>query len=249
MTPKYVHLERDHNLNEPTRLVPLILEFFNPRTVCDVGCGLGNFLFIFKQHGKSVHGFDGPWVNSALRRKYLTDEEFTEVDMEAQFPPMSKKFDLVICLEVAEHLKESRSDDLVKYLGALSDDIVFSAAIPFQGGDDHVNENWEGYWAGKFEKEGFKKYDIIRHRIWSDTSIQWWYRQNMVVYSRNDLSQFPSVSFENAVTKECYEQKVRMLSNYSGIVLPKADVKEFIVAFLTKMFGKKFYFKIRRQQR
>lgn len=235
---RYIHLEKDHNLNEPQQLVPVFLQFFDPVTVCDIGCGVGNFLSVFKSLGKDVMGFDGPWANREIVSKYLSDSEFQIVDFELGFPPVSKRFDLALCLEVAEHIRESKADDLIAFLTKLSDNIIFSAAIPFQGGDNHINERWESYWEEKFNNFGFFKYDLIRHKIWHNKNIQWWYRQNIVVYSKNDLSKFPSVSYENAIIRECYEQKIQMLSNSSGIVGPKlTKALKFRVSRMLKIFG------------
>jgi SAM-dependent methyltransferase len=219
-TVRYVHLEKDHNLKDPTELVPIILELFQPKTVCDVGCATGTFLHVFKNAGKEVMGFDGPWVNRQLLNKYLSDAEFCEVDFEKTFPTVEKTFDLALCLEVAEHLQAKNADNLISFLTSLSETVIFSAAIPFQGGDNHYNERWEDYWEKKFNDLGYTKFDLIRYKIWNNKNIKWWYRQNTVVYSKKDLSNLPSVSFEGVVTRECYENKTAMLSNFSGLVTP-----------------------------
>jgi SAM-dependent methyltransferase len=244
---KYVHREKHYNLSDPDELVPIILQLFQPATVCDVGCGLGTFLYVFKQFGKKVMGFDGPWVDRKLLNKYLPDEEFREVDFEKAFPPVEKKFGMALCLEVAEHLPAKNADQLIQFLVRLSDTIIFSAAIPFQGGDNHYNEQWEEYWERKFNRLGYKKYDLLRHQIWHNKKIKWWYRQNMVVYSKNDLSEFPSVSYEGAITQECYEHKTAMLLNYSGMIVPNPwkALKMFIKTACRKLLGEKAFNRMR----
>ena len=74
---KYVHLESTHNTESPGQIVPVIYQMLNPRSVADVGCGIGTFLYCFKQEGvKKVLGIDGPWVDKSLKAKYLSDYEF-----------------------------------------------------------------------------------------------------------------------------------------------------------------------------
>jgi hypothetical protein len=52
------------------------------------------------------------------------------------------RFDLALCLEVAEHLPAAAGDSLVRRLASVGARILFSAAIPGQGGRNHVNEKW-----------------------------------------------------------------------------------------------------------
>jgi 2-polyprenyl-3-methyl-5-hydroxy-6-metoxy-1,4-benzoquinol methylase len=59
---------------------------------------------------------------------------------------LEKEFDLVVSLEVAEHLPASAADQFVNTLVKHGKKILFSAAIPGQGGQDHLNEQWPDYW-------------------------------------------------------------------------------------------------------
>jgi 2-polyprenyl-3-methyl-5-hydroxy-6-metoxy-1,4-benzoquinol methylase len=94
---------------------------------------------------------------------------------------LDQKFDLVISLEVAEHLPKTAADVFVDSVVRHGDVILFSAAIPFQGGNGHVNEQWPGYWAEKFALRGFKTLDVIRPMIWGDESVFWWLQQNTLL--------------------------------------------------------------------
>ena len=49
---KFKHDNKNlHNLESPNRIVPEVLKFVSPKSVVDIGCGLGNFLHVFKQNG------------------------------------------------------------------------------------------------------------------------------------------------------------------------------------------------------
>jgi len=97
-----------------------------------------------------------------------------------------KKFDLVISLEVAEHLPRECSGVFIESLTRLGPVIIFSAAIPFQGGTDHVNEQWPDYWARRFNEKDFMAVDCIRKKIWQNDNVFYWYAQNILMYVKRD---------------------------------------------------------------
>ena len=71
--------------------------------------------------------------------------------------------------------------------------LLFSAAIPLQGGSHHVNEQWPDYWRSLFLDCGFEMLDFIRGRIWADTSIHLWLRQNVFLVVKKELAEHGSV--------------------------------------------------------
>ena len=98
--------------------------------------------------------------------------------------PISKTFDLAISLEVAEHLPERCAESFLKELARLSDCVLFSAAIPCQGGTHHVNEQWQQYWVDHFARLGFDCFDCIRPLVWDDERVRVEYRQNVLLFVR-----------------------------------------------------------------
>jgi len=187
MKEKYLHTENFHNLESPREIVPEIIKLLKPKSVVDVGCGLGTFLYCFKENGVTdVLGIDGSWVNKELLFKYIAKEEFLEKDLEKPFI-LEKKFDLVISLEVAEHISESSSDIFVKNLISSGELILFSTAIPFQRGHNHINEQWLSYWEEKFLKYEYIMHDVIRPIFWNNPKIFTWYKQNMILITHKDL--------------------------------------------------------------
>src|SRR5690606_34222821 len=103
---------------------------------------------------------------------------------------LNKKYDMAISLEVAEHLPESAADTFVESLTSHASIILFSAAIPQQGGQYHVNEQWPNYWNEKFKKRGFQAFDILRSEFWNNEHVPWWYRQNMVFFVKQGEETF-----------------------------------------------------------
>lgn len=152
------------------------------RSAVDVGCGVGTWLSVLGGMGvKKILGYDGSWVERKLL--VIPGDSFREVRLDT-VDSLPGKYDLAISLEVAEHLPPDRAETFVSLLAGLSDNVLFSAAIPFQGGTNHVNERWQGYWAGLFGALGYGVHDPVRTRIWNDREIPVWYRQNVLLFMR-----------------------------------------------------------------
>ena len=106
-----------------------------------------------------------------------------------------KPFELTQSFEVAEHLYAQYAPNFIKLLTSLSDIILFSAAIPYQGGVHHVNEQPPAYWAELFAQNDYVCIDCIRSQIWNNESISTWYSQNILLFvhtSKAHLFDFPT---------------------------------------------------------
>jgi SAM-dependent methyltransferase len=164
-------------------IVPLVNDLVRPSSVLDVGCGVGTWLAEWQHAGVTdIAGVDGDYVDCA--RLQISAELFTAADLEKPLD-LGRQFDLVECLEVAEHLDASAAASLVRSLCAHSGTVLFSAAIPAQGGSHHVNEQPQSYWAEMFAAEGFRAFDAVRPWIWDNGRVRVWYRQNMLLFSRD----------------------------------------------------------------
>jgi SAM-dependent methyltransferase len=168
------------SLASARHVVPLVNALLAPRVVLDVGCGLGTWLAAFSEAGVAeVLGLDGDYVDPAALR--IARDRFVAADLRDP-PPLDRGFDLAISLEVAEHLPAEHASAFVRYLGAAAPAVLFSAAIPGQGGRDHINEQWQDYWRAKFAEIGYAAVDAIRPRIWGCPEVAVWYQQNTILY-------------------------------------------------------------------
>jgi hypothetical protein len=159
------------------QIVPIVLEYLQPQSVVDVGCGTGTWLSAFHRRGVAdILGFEGPWVDRDLLQ--IPTDRFRTADL-AQPLRSDRRFDLVVSLEVAEHLPHTSAEIFIDTLTQLGQVVLFSAAIPYQGGQQHINERWPSYWATLFARRGFRAVDCLRPRLLHNTQIQWWYAQNM----------------------------------------------------------------------
>ena len=118
----------ERSLESARIVVPLVMKLATIRSVIDIGCGIGGWLRAFEENGvAAVRGLDGNYVNpSAL---YIAPESFTAVDLKRQVGQISreKRYDLAVCLEVAEHLDAGSGSQLVDTLTDLAPLILFSA--------------------------------------------------------------------------------------------------------------------------
>jgi SAM-dependent methyltransferase len=161
-------------------------DLLHPGSVVDIGCGVGTWLAAFKAIGVAdIAGYDGDWVDRQLLQ--ISAEAFHTADLNQRLS-IDRRYDLALSLETAEHLQPQRSETLVADLVALAPAVLFSAAIPHQGGTGHINERWQDYWAGLFAAHGYEVKDCIRPRIWNNAGSAFWYAQNTLLYVNESVS-------------------------------------------------------------
>jgi hypothetical protein len=154
-----------------------------PKNIVDIGGGAGAWLLAANQLGVGeLTLVEGDWINKTT----LNTEMFLidNADLENTIPKYNKKFEICICVEVAEHLSPRRAESFVKELTGLSDKIVFSAAIPGQGGHGHLNERLKSYWINLFEKNGFGANNFISKIVWENSEVEAIYRQNIMYFEK-----------------------------------------------------------------
>lgn len=237
----YKHSKTVHNLNAPLQVVPVLMSLFHPESILDAGCGTGTWLKVFQDSGiKNICGIDGDYVKPELL--LINETDFIKWDLRKEFN-LQKNFDLVLSLEVAEHLPESVAQTFIASLCRHGDTILFSAAIPGQGGQNHLNEQWQEYWAALFRSFGYSGYDIIRPLIWNNENVFYWYRQNIMVYSTRDLKHlvkpFPEVT--SYVHPNQFQEKIKELNWQMQVVKdsqPKGirQLSKALLAALLKKF-------------
>jgi SAM-dependent methyltransferase len=236
----YNHEGTVHNLKDPDIIVPEIMKLLNPKSVVDIGCGLGTFLNVFKRMGvNDILGIDGPWVNKKMLNKYIAEEEFKEFNLEQEIK-LDKKYDLVLSLEVAEHLKKDSADIFVKNLVNSGNLILFSAAIPNQGGQNHINEQWLTFWEEKFLKHNYIVHDIIRPIFWDNPEVFYWYKQNMVLIAPENFDlklSYNVLPIRNIVHYELLNAKSRKIDE---ILTGKKRNTFYIKLLLNSLFGFNF---------
>ena len=179
----------DRSLASARVVLGHVFRLLAPRRLVDVGCGVGTWLRAGLDLGaEEVLGTDGDYVDPASL--LIERDRFIPADLATQALPdvlgdrAAEPFDLVMCMEVAEHLPHGRGQSLVSELASLGDVVLFSAAVPFQYGANHVNEQWPEYWSILFRGQGFECFDPLRAELWNDPDVDWWYAQNALLFAR-----------------------------------------------------------------
>lgn len=187
-----------------------------PGTVLDIGCGLGEWASV-ETLGWKYRGLDFRVPKESLR---IPLEKYIEMDlttlkqgMEVETADLIGRADVVLCLEVAEHLPEEVAHNLVRFLTSLGEKVLFSAAIPHQGGEGHVNEQWQSYWGDLFSKEGYVGTQPWERGWDRNEKIDLWYRQNMILFISDD----PFLDIENTVNDYVHpEMYLRIIDHYKN---------------------------------
>jgi SAM-dependent methyltransferase len=181
---EFYALKLEGMLSSAREVLGVVLPMISPTSVVDVGCGEGAWLSVCNELGiHDVVGLDGPWVH--LERLQISEKDFLSTDISLPIQ-LDRQFDLTICLEVAEHLDAEYADTLVESIAALAPAVLFSAALPGQGGAHHVNEQWPEYWLERFEARGFECFDVVRPLVWTNPRVEWWYCQNTFLLLHQD---------------------------------------------------------------
>jgi hypothetical protein len=159
----------------------LLLGELKVDSLLDVGSGHGAWAAEWSKAGVAkVVAVDGAYVQPD--QLVIPARSFKAHDLSTPLQ-LKRRFDLVQSLEVAEHLSPEHADIFVDNLTRHGDVILFSAAVPHQGGEHHVNEQPPEYWRAKFAERGYQVFDWVRPRILDNRDVKAWYRFNSFIYA------------------------------------------------------------------
>jgi len=166
-------------------IVPLLIEKYNPKSVIDIGCSYGIFLSQFPQD-VYVYGLDCCY--QALDIAVIDKEKIHICDL-TEPVELEKKYDLCICIEVAEHIQQDGDDVFMDTVCKSSDLVIWTAAPKGQNGHGHINEQSFEYWLDKFKERGFY-FDrddtrYFKDMLTPDERIFNWIKWNFMVYKKN----------------------------------------------------------------
>lgn len=159
---------------------PRVVQWLAPGSLLDVGSGAGAWCRAWSAAGiPDVAAVDGDYVDA--KSLLIDPSTFFPRDISTSFD-MGRRFDLVTSLEVAEHIAQGKADVFVDNLVRHGDVVLFSAAVPGQGGEFHVNEQPLDYWREKFRARGYRCFDPLRPLIQGMRDVEPWYRYNTLLY-------------------------------------------------------------------
>jgi hypothetical protein len=124
---------------------------------------------------------------------------------------------------------------LVESLTTAAPVVVFSAAVPGQGGTHHINLQWPWYWRELFKRQGFVCFDAIRPLLWCDDRVDWVYRQNIYAFlSEQACDAHPNLTryqIENGRQEKLTVIDERILKNHST---PDAQSMSVLIAAIIR---------------
>jgi len=200
---KYHYLESLGDMRNPDTILGHVLKLVDVGSAADIGCGVGTWTESLRNYGvEKVLALDAEWFDAEILKKHIRAEDFVCHNLDDGVYHSREKYDLALCLEVAEHIAPENELNVVETLVGLSDVILFSAAIPGQGGDGHVNEQWPSHWRELFRRYGYEFLDVVRPYIWTNKFIHKWYRQNTFLVVKKKLTgkiwdRFTALELEN----------------------------------------------------
>ncbi len=186
-TESFFDLIVNAELSSSKDFAKIIIKNLNPQSIIDIGCGCGIYLRAFKDLGiVDVIGYDGS--KNALKKSLLNNG----IKLHDVRKPLKlkRRYDLCLCIEVAEHIQKKYSGLLIDNLTNLSDIILFTAATPGQGGINHINEQHPNFWINLFKEKGFEYCEQLSKKIRNEMSSKQvisWICKNLMIF-KNEKS-------------------------------------------------------------
>lgn len=189
-TPEFYAKQQERSRSSAHAILPLVLRVVPAQNAIDVGCGIGTWTAELISLGVKAEGIDGQYV--LQNELHIPRNQFRPVDLDRLPSPTDiGRYDLALCMEVAEHLKPENGPAFVRFLTELAPNILFGAAIPGQGGRGHLNERWQSYWVSLFGDMGFHCRDIVRSAVWYNEAVEPWYAQNTFLFTKTPQLDLP----------------------------------------------------------
>ena len=181
---------RTANTSEASNIIlkNISKSLYNVNSVFDIGCGSGAWLEtavdIFKPD--MLTGLEGEWLPQEIINKVIKKNIAIKVgNLNSElFLSNVTECDLIICLEVLEHLQENTVKFICNHIFNKARYILFSAALPFQGGNGHITEKPLSFYVELMNKNGYGCNNKLRELIWTNNKIPYWYRQNIVLFEK-----------------------------------------------------------------
>jgi SAM-dependent methyltransferase len=164
-----------HEFDEP--LCAAINFYFKDgvHSIIDVGCGNGSYTRYLYERGYWAEGYDGSPLTPELSKGLCRVMDFSE-------PVLIGEFDLVLCLEVGEHIPKQYEQTFIDNLCNLAIQwIVLSWALPGQGGTGHVNCQTNEYVIAEMAKRDFLLNEGLTTALRDEARLGW-FKDTLMIF-------------------------------------------------------------------
>jgi len=139
-------------------LAQFIADFIRPTLAIEVGCAIGILLDALQSRGISATGFDiSEYAVSQCRAGIAWVGDVAD----AAAYPQGVRADLVICLEVLEHIPPERTATALDNLCNAGDALLFSSTPHDTTEPTHCNVHPVGFWIAEFARRGFTRKPLL----------------------------------------------------------------------------------------
>ncbi len=129
-----------------------IIKTLQPKTVLDVGCAYGLLVETLRNRGVDAFGID---ISEYAIQQVRPDlQDYCRVS--SILDPLTDRYDLIVSIEVIEHIDEKNCDQVIKNLCLASDQILLATTPDDFDDPTHFNVQPPLYWVQKFAHYGFE---------------------------------------------------------------------------------------------
>jgi SAM-dependent methyltransferase len=167
-----------HDRSLANALTQYLLEI-DTTTVVDFGCGLGDYARAFKFAGLKVEAYDGNPNTEAI-----SEGTGKVLDLSKPFY-LGKKFDVVMSLEVGEHIPAEFEDQFIDNITKhAKKHLIISWAVEGQGGSGHVNCKNNDYIIEQVVDRGFKYNAEASEALRKSATNASWFSYTLLVFDK-----------------------------------------------------------------
>jgi hypothetical protein len=146
-----VYVRNEAWLHQFGRIADHIQDEIAPATVLDAGCALGFLVETLRARGIEAYGID----ISDYAIQQVIEEIKPYCVVGSVLDPFPRKYDLIVCIEVLEHLSPAECDQAIANFCQSADEVMFSSTPDDYREATHINVRPPDYWAGIFARYGF----------------------------------------------------------------------------------------------
>lgn len=158
-----------------------------PNKMLDVGCGTGAMVAVARKMGTEAFGVD---MHKHINASWIFQHDLTKPFSMAE-KNLPSQVPLVVSIEVAEHIPKTKHDvfcDTIANHLMIGGVLVFTSAVPGQGGEEHIGIEHPLYWRTKFHNRGIgyrPDMTAALAMLWSNIeSPLMWLPPNLQVFKR-----------------------------------------------------------------